>query len=454
METEITPSDALRNLLVEGDSEALREWAVELHPADLAALLRDLSIEEGVHVFHLLPDEESAAVLAESDEDLRTQLIENLPAEDLSRILEQMDPDDAADVVGEIEDPERFRKVLSLVSEVERAEIEGLLVHDEESAGGIMTSEYLAFPVYWTVQATINFLRQAPPDTHFNTAFTIDNQGRLKGMFPIQRLVWTPPTKRLMEITNPDVLSVTADTDQEEVARLFSKYDLVAIPVVDEEGRLTGRITVDDILDVVQEESSEDMFKLAGTSDDELVTRSARAVLTLRLPWMLIALVGGGVCALILGLFETELSTYTYLAFYLPVIMSMGGNIGTQSSTLMVRGIATGQIGGGGIGRTIFKELRVGLLMGGICGFLTGSFAAAYSNLSGDTPLVGLIVALSMTLSMTFSTIYASLVPLTLNRLGIDPAVASAPFISMSNDALGLSIYLTIIRILQPYLAP
>ena len=447
-----SPIETLKELLASSSEEDVRTFLEELHPADVASLLRNLSEEDAIRAFTSLDDVWAGDVLAEADEDLVDLLTEEISEEDLSDILDEMEPDDAADIVGDISDVGRARRVLDLMSEVERGEVEGLLAHDEETAGGIMTSEYLAFPENWSVEGTIAFLRQAPPDIHFNTAFTLDDEGRLQGVLPIQRLVWSDPKATLEDLANKDIVAVTTETDQEEVARLFSRYDLVALPVVDGEGKLTGRITVDDVLDVVQEESSEDMFKMAGSSDDELVTRSAKSVLGLRLPWMLIALAGGGGCAIILWGFDNELELYPYIAFYLPVIMSMGGNIGNQSSTVIVRGLATGQIEAGRLTRTILKEVRVGILMGLVCGTLAGTFSGLFAGLNGNPTLTGVIVAISMVTSMTVAALFASTVPLTFSKLRIDPAVASGPFITMSNDALGLVIYLSVVRLMSSYL--
>ncbi len=201
-----------------------------------------------------------------------------------------------------------------------------------------------------------------------------------------------------------------------------------------------------------QEESSEDIFKLAGTSDDELITRSILNVLKLRLPWLLVALLGGIGCSFILGKFEVELDKFTYLAFYLPVIMAMGGNVATQSSTLIVRGLATGQVHSRKLFRTILREARVGSLIGLVCALIAGGLSGLFARLAGLPPATGLVVGLSMQISMTCAGLFGSLVPLTLSRLGVDPAVASGPFISMSNDAMGLLIYLTVARTLSIYL--
>ncbi len=447
------PEDAvlevIRELLETESTDVIRSILVDVHPADLALALSNLPKKEASFVFSCLAAVQAADVLAEADEGLVGALTDRLPDQELSDLLEEMEPDDAADVVGELEDEDRARRVLGLMAEEERSDVEMLLAHDEESAGGIMTSDYLAFPDSWTVGQAISFLRQSKPEIHFTYAFTLDQEGRLQGVFPIQQLVWTDSQTPLRLISDPEVVCARVDMDQEEVARLFLKHDLVALPVVDSEGRLTGRITSDDVLDVLQEESSEDIFKMAGTSDDELVTRSAWTVLGLRLPWLLVALVGGIGCSFILGGFEAELRQFTYLAFYLPVIMAMGGNIGTQSSTLIVRGIATGQVQTRKIVGTLAREARVGLMVGVVCALLAGAFSALYSEWVGLPLATGVVVGCSMAASMTIATVWGSLVPLTLSRLGFDPAVASAPFISMSNDALGLFIYLTVARVLS-----
>ncbi|KXK38608.1 MAG: Magnesium transporter MgtE [Candidatus Hinthialibacteria bacterium OLB16] len=320
-----TTIEILRELLETESEEVLRCLLPDFHPADLALAMSQLSRDEATRIFSCLSEVLAADVLAEADEELIAVLTEDLPDQELSDLLEEMEPDDAADVVGELEDEGRARRVLDLMDEEDRSDLERLLAHDEESAGGIMTSDYLAFPEFWTVHQAIEFLRHSQPEIHFTYAFTLDRAGCLQGVFPIQMLVWTDSSVQLKEIADPEVIRVEGDMDQEEVARLFLKHDLVSLPVVDAEGKLIGRITSDDVLDVLQEESSEDIFKLAGTSDDELITRSILNVLKLRLPWLLVALLGGIGCSFILGKFEVELDKFTYLAFYLPVIMAMGG---------------------------------------------------------------------------------------------------------------------------------
>jgi magnesium transporter len=434
----------IHDLIPEKSAEKIQSLCEDAHPADLAQVLRELDEEEALYVFSCLNDEQAAEVLAEADEELSELLTGEIPLEDLSDILEEMEPDDAADVVGDMSDPERVRQVLELMPDLERDEIEGLLAHDEETAGGIMTSEYLAFPETWTVDETIRFLRQAPPEVHFNIAFTLDRLGKLKGVFPVQRLVWTETSKLLRDIADDEVVRVTPDMDQEEVARLFGRYDLVAAPVVDEDGHLTGRITIDDVFDVMQDEHSEDMFKMAGTSDDELVARSARTAFRLRFPWLVVGLSLGWGSALILGGFDSFLAKYSYLTYFLPIVMAMGGNVGTQSSTLIVRGLATGQIESGRFVRIMLREIRIGSLLGVVCGVLAGSISSAIAKLFGHPPQVGIIVGASMTISMVAATLFGSLVPLTFAKLKIDPAIASGPFISTSNDALAVTIYLVV----------
>ena len=444
--------DLFQDLLETEDPSKIRSVLEGVHPADIAMVLAHLDLDDAHRIFKILDEETASSVLAEADEELQSRLTERIPDEELSDLLEEMAPDDAADVVGEMEDEERQQRVLNLMSEVERTEVEDLLVHHEETAGGIMTSEYLAFPDDWTVRETRAFLSQAPPETPFTMAYTLGDDDKLKGSFAIQELIWRNPEDRLGDFADRDFPRVTADTDQEEVARWFTRYNLVSLPVVDEEGRLAGRITVDDILDVLSEETSEDMFRMAGSSEDELVTRSVWSVLRFRLPWLLIALSGGIVCAFILGRFETELSHFTYLAFYLPVIMTMGGNLGNQCSTLIVRGIATGRLETRHLFRVIWKEVRVAVLMGIFCGLIIACFSSTFAILKGDPVTVGMIVGISMTLSMTLAGLFASIVPMTLSKLGIDPAVASGPFISMSNDALGIVVYLTVTKILRSWL--
>ena len=444
-----TVLEALNDLLEAHSHEALKSLLADFHPTDLVIAFHHLPDEDVARVFSCLNKDQAGNVLAEADEELKVFLTEQLADQQLSDLLEEMDPDDAADVVGEMEDKSRARRVLDLMEDEERSDVENLLTYDEDTAGGIMTSDFLAFPEEWTVREAVESLRKLPPEITFTYAFSVDQQGHLTGVFPAQNLIWTDEEVPIHEITDRDVNSLHVDADQEEVAKMFSKFDLVALPVVDQQNKLIGRVTVDDILDVVQDEGSEDMFLMAGTRGDEFATRSFRTVLGLRLPWMLVALAGGIGCAFLLGTFETELEQFTYLAFYLPVLMSMGGNVGNQSSTLIVRGLATGQLDSTRVFRTIGKEVRIGMALGIICGTLAGLFGMIYSIFTGGPLATGLIVGSSMFIAMAIAALFASMVPLLFSRVGIDPAVASGPFITMSNDALGIAIYLSVARLMS-----
>lgn len=417
---------------------------VDLHPADIADLLENLNKEHQDYIFDLLDSKVASDVLPEIVDSIRERILENLDEERISHIVDEMETDDATDIVAEL--PSQVaEKVLESIDRWESREVKELLRYDEESAGGVMATEFVAVHKDRTVQEAIEEIRRAAEWVgEIYNVYVVDSLGTLVGVLPLRKLILSDPNTPVSEIMNRDVISARTDVDQEEVANLARKYDLVAVPVVDENGRLVGRITVDDIVDIIEEEASEDISKMAGTSDEEITEESVVRVASLRFPWILTSLFGGLTSATILGFFRDTLGTLLPLVYFIPIICAMGGNIGLQSSAIVIRGLAVGDINIYRIGRRILRESRVGILMGLACGLTVGVVAYFWQG----KPLLGLIISLSMLCAITVAATMGATVPIIFRKFNIDPAIAAGPFVTLSNDIVGLIIYLGLASLL------
>lgn len=407
-----------------------------LHPADMADILRGLSPEKRKAFFDSLNPEVGAKVLRELDPVSEVQLLAELDNREISEILDEMPSDDAADVVLDLS-REKADQVLQLMEKDESADVKKLLKYKEDTAGGIMTTEFVALNQELNSEEALQLLRKRVEPGPIHYIYVVGDDQKLLGVLLVKRLIASGPDVKLKEIMNRDIISVPTDLDQEEVARIVSKYDLLAVPVVDSQNRLAGIVTVDDVIDVIKEEDAEDIFRMAGTHEEELLRKSIFKVAQIRLPWLLITLIGGLISCGLLRAFQFTLEKIIALAFFIPVIMGMGGNIGIQSSTIVVRGLATGNIDLARVGSAIFKEIKVGAVMGFACGALVGTIAYFLER----EPVLGVVVGISMFVAITVAATMGTLVPLLFKRLKIDPAIASGPFVTTSNDITGLIIY-------------
>ncbi len=407
-----------------------------LHPADMADILRGLSPEKRKAFFDSLNPEVGAKVLRELDPVSEVQLLAELDNREISEILDEMPSDDAADVVLDLS-REKADQVLQLMEKEESADVKKLLKYKEDTAGGIMTTEFVALNQELNSEEALQLLRKRVEPGPIHYIYVVGDDQKLLGVLLVKRLIASGPDVKLKEIMNRDIISVPTDLDQEEVARIVSKYDLLAVPVVDSQNQLAGIVTVDDVIDVIKEEDAEDIFRMAGTHEEELLRKSIFKVAQIRLPWLLITLIGGLISCGLLRAFQFTLEKIIALAFFIPVIMGMGGNIGIQSSTIVVRGLATGNIDLARVGSAIFKEIKVGAVMGFACGALVGTIAYFLER----EPVLGVVVGISMFVAITVAATMGTLVPLLFKRLKIDPAIASGPFVTTSNDITGLIIY-------------
>ncbi len=420
------------------------------HPGDLVELFEPLSDTLKKELVETLSAEDAAQIIQEMEPFDQVSLFRQLSSERASSILKEMASDDAVDLLGELS-TEEARILLQLVDE-DALEYSGLLKYPEDSAGGIMTTEYISLPADVPVEDAIRLLREIAPEAEtIYYVYVVNQEGRLIGVLSLRDLIAASDKSLIREIMRSNVISVNAALDQEEVARVVSKYDLLAVPVVDDTDRLLGIVTVDDVLDVLEKEATEDIYRLAGAGEVEgveLMEATVTRMVRRRLPWLLISMVGGILSGSVIGIFETTLQAFVVLALFIPVIMDMGGNVGTQSSTIFVRGIATGEIGAMDVWRYFFRETRIGLSMGSICGVLV--YGAAYIW-QGD-PILGVVVGVSMIATVSLAAVIGTLVPLLCNRVGIDPAITAGPFVTTIKDVTGLLIYFGVATALLPYL--
>jgi magnesium transporter len=423
------------------NQQFLRKLIDEMRPADLADLIEHLDQEERLHLFDFLEPKGAGDVLVEMEAPVQESILDELDNQAISEIVQELDSDDAADLVGDLP-AERAQQIIERLEDDVSEELEKLLPYPEDTAGGIMALEFVAVRADATVQEAIETIRENREEVeNVYYLFVVDGFNRLVGVVSLKDLVLEPPDRKIDEIMNPEVISVDLHRDQEEVYHLVKKYDLVSLPVVDEQNRLIGRITHDDIIDVIEEEADEDISLMAGVIHQEIAEESSIKISRARLPWLIAGLFGGILAAVVINQFESSLEKILALSFFFPVIMAMGGNTGTQAATVAVRGLATGDISLVHIGKRLWMEMKVALLNGVICGILLGLIVGIWLYDYG----LGSIVALSLVIIILNSGFIGAAVPLVLKRLDIDPALATGPFVTTTNDILSLLIYLGLV---------
>jgi len=417
------------------------------HPADIADIIDSAPRDARDRLFSLLPDDLKPDVLSELEHDAGSEVLESLSNAELSEIVEEMAPDDAADVLAELPE-ERSERVLNLMQDEESEDLRMLMEFDEDTAGGIMTTEVVSMKGDQTVEEAIKavaYLESAEP---FVYAYIVNAVDRLIGYVDIWELLRERDrNKPLLDLCHTDFAAANVNDDQEDVAHIMSQYDINTIPVVEDDGRLAGRITADDVIDVMEEEASEDIFRLAGSDNSELESDSPIRSCIVRLPWLLITLLGGFITSIILQRFHAHISNVIILGAFVPIVLAMGGNTGIQSSTLVVRTIAIRGMEGRSVAKLLLREIIVGAVMGGICGLIIGGWAHFLAgrdpSFTAMFPTWQLAAAVSLALfsAMAFAAVFGAFVPIVLDRTGIDPAVASGPFITITNDVSALLIY-------------
>jgi magnesium transporter len=434
--------ELLRKFVRKGSRSSITKLLSKARPEDVSVMLRGLPPGERIAVFDVLRSdypEAAGDVLSELDANVRLQLLEALAPTAIAEILESMPVDDSVYVVEELPDELR-EQVLELVGAEHLTEVQSQLTYGDDSAGRIMDRELFALPETTTVREAVAAIQDNRDLEMIFYLYVIDDAERLVGVTSLRQLLLARPSKSLGEVMTRDLISVNTDTDQEEVAQLATRYDLLAIPVLDEEGRLCGIVTYDDIVDVMREEATEDFYKMAGTSDEEILYQERTLkVASIRLPWLLVNLVGGVGTGLLLEHFQVKLSEALFLLTFVPVIMGMGGNVGTQTSTIAVRGLATGRLGEGegSVKRFLWRQLKVGVLLGVACATIV---ALAALFLQQDLRYAG-VVGGAMLTALVFASLNGAVIPVIFQRLGIDPAIAAGPLVTTSNDITGILIY-------------
>ncbi|MFO8089475.1 MAG: magnesium transporter [Desulfatiglandaceae bacterium] len=439
--------DDVKRYIAEEDTSSLSKIIDSLCAADLADLVEHLDSTERMFIVEFMTPANAGEMLVEVEAPVQEKILRKLDSKAISEIIQRLASDDAADLVGDLP-PEILQEIIARVSEDVSRDLEKLLPFDEDSAGGIMALEFVAVDENATVQDAIEVIRSKREEVgNLYHVWVVDRFQRLVGVVSLKDLVISPPGTQVREIMNPEVISVDVSADQEEVVHLVRKYDLVNIPVVDQHRRLVGRITYDDILDALEEEVDEDFSLMAGVIDQEITEESTIKISRARLPWLVAGLLGGILAAAVINHFEDSLQKLVALAFFFPVIMAMAGNTATQAATVVVRGLATGDISLVHIGRRLLLEVKVALINGIICGLLLGLIAGTWL---GDYRL-GAVMTLSMVLIVLFSGFIGCSVPITLKRLNADPALGTGPFVTTSNDILGLFIYLGLMTLFFKY---
>lgn len=437
--TELTPENWLE-LVEVADEPRLVEVLKSHHPSSIAALISQLPVDFRLHIFGLLDREIAAEVIAELDDDVQVNLMKRLNPEKVADIVLALDSDDAVDLLG-VMPVKRLEAILINIPESQRNKLLNLLEYDSETAGGIMASETVAAPAWATVGEVIEYVREAAKtieDIYY--VYLVDHHRRFVGGVTLKDLVLTSNDQFVKEIINPDIVPIHVGMDREKVAEIFRRYDLASAPVIDEHNRLIGRITHDDILDVVTEEADEDIAHFTGQADIVPSERSLLKNVRYRLPWLLIAMIGSLGAATVISHFEGQISRLTTLVFFMPLIPAMGGNAGIQTSAVMVRGLATGEIGGFDLAARLFREMLIALSNGFVCGISVFLITYFWQN---DWKL-SFAVSVSLVSVIALAAMIGATIPLFLRKIGVDPAVATGPFITTVNDITGVMLYMLI----------
>jgi len=422
------------------DFKVLKSELSELHHADIADLIEELDEEHGKLLFELFEDEDSADILIELDDEAREFVLGDLSSQEIAEVLiENLDSDDAADIIADLP-TDKKEAVLAHIEDIEHAsDIVDLLSYAENTAGGLMAKELIHVNEKWSILRCVGEMRKQAEDVDkVYTIYVVDDNQILLGTLSLKKLLLSPEKNFIKDIYNEKVISVKANFDDEEVANIMDKYDLIVLPVVDDLNRLIGRITIDDVVDVMKEEAMEDYNKASGISEQVDSSDNIVTLTRARLPWLLIGLMGGIMGAQVMGIFD--IANNIELAFFTPLIAAMGGNVGVQSAAIIVQGLASNSLGMDTLSERLFKELGVAMLNGIIC----SGIIMLITFLLGYPSAIYFTVSISIMAVIIFAALFGTFVPLALNKYKIDPALATGPFITTVNDVLGLFIYFMI----------
>ncbi len=433
----------IETLIQARNDRELNVLLADIHHADIAEILDELDFDEATYIFKILDSDKTAEILLELEDDIRENILKRLSPKEIAEELDELETNDAADIIAELS-KDKKEEVISELQDVEHAkDIVDLLRYDENTAGGLMHKELVKVNENWNVLTCVKEMRiQAENVSRVHSIYVVDDEDRLKGRLSLKDLLTTSTKTPIGQVYISKLNSVKADTPDVEVARIMQKYDLEAIPVVDELGRLVGRITIDDIVDVIKDEADKDYQLAAGISQDVEADDSIIQLTKARLPWLVLALLGGFISVRVLGLFEGAMAEHGNLFFFTPLIAAMAGNVGVQSSAIIVQGLANDTLSDSLLNRLI-KEISLSLLNGVILAAIL--FAGSHILLNVDY-MIGIIVTVALISVIVIASLIGTFVPLLLNKFGIDPALATGPFITTSNDICGILIYFSIAR--------
>lgn len=437
-----------KTLITENKTEEIKKLLADMHPADIAELCDELEPEEAKSIYILLDDEKAADVLVEMDEDTRKEFLEIIPSETIAKkFVDNMDTDDAVDLIREL-DEDKQEEILAHIEDIEQAgDIVDLLKYEEGTAGGLMGTEMVIVNENWSMPECLKEMRlQAEEMDEIYYVYVVDDDERLRGVFPLKRMITSPSVSKVKHVMKKDPISVKVDTPIEEVAQMIEKYDLVSIPVIDSIGRLVGQITVDDVMDEIREQSERDYQLASGLSQDVETDDSITDQTKARLPWLLIGMIGGIGNSMILGNFDDTFARFPEMALYIPLIGGTGGNVGTQSSAIIVQGLAKSSLDSSKIWKQVGKESLVAIVNATIISMLV----YLYNFIRfGPTATVTCSVSISLFAVVMFASIFGTLVPMTFEKFKIDPAIATGPFIAIINDIIGMLLFMGITTMLS-----
>jgi magnesium transporter len=437
----------LREVLEQRDILRAQELVQDMHAADIAEVYVHLDEEDGTFLYSLLDPELAADVLSELEDEERAQFLKSLPSDVIAKqLVFHMDTDDAADMLNELS-AEKKEEILMQMDDLQHAgDIADLLTYDEDTAGGLMAKELIKVNENWNVVEAIREMRKQAEDVdEVYFVYAVDDNNVLKGTVSLKKLLLSNARSKIKNITFPDVISVKTDATKEDVANIMRKYDLVALPVIDSLGRLLGRITIDDVVDVITEEAEKDYQMIAGISEDVESHDRVWILSRARLPWLLVGLTGGILVSKVIGRFEVDLGFYPEMAFFMPLIAASAGNVGVQSSSIVVQGLANNTLNIANTVGRLAKEFLVALTNG----MTLAGIVFIYNLFFSDSFALTMTVSLALLAVIIFASLFGTLIPLVLDKWKIDPAVATGPFITTSNDIIGLMIYFYIGRVMH-----
>ena len=434
--------EELIDLIENKSNKKIIDILKDLHPADIAEIMDDLSFEQAIYVFELMDDDIVSDIIVELEEDVRERILRRLSSKRIAtELIDDLDTDDAADILAELPEKKK-QEVISEIEDVEHAaDIVELLRYDEDTAGGLMAKELVQVNENWMILTCVKEMRkQAENVDKVHSIYVVDDNEKLLGTLSLKSLLTTSTKTPIKEIYKKDLLFVEVNEPAEEVALMMQKYDLFVIPVIDEIGRLVGRITIDDIVDVIVEEAEKDYQMASGISQDVESSDSVWHLLRARFPWLLIGLVGSLTSGHIIGLFDEFIQQYILLITFIPLIAAMGGNVGVQSSAIIVQGLANNTIKDGGLFKRIIKEIGLSLSIGIVLSVIISLYVVTQK----DPYIYALIISTALTVVVVIAALIGTIVPLALDKYDIDPAIATGPFITTTNDILGVFIYFSI----------